>query len=165
MSRGFLSAIICVGMIVLMGAVVLPGLAPASNCGGNSYAMQACKQVLIYERWGRGTNGATFNLARLDAVDRTNLFRVVTSHWTSGAGYWLQTNGFSGGMAKQVVVVCDTIYDNVPQPTIWNLYRRNPAHAVGYSDETTGLISPAEFKALDRRAFISLSALATNIST
>lgn len=164
MNRGLLSAITCVGVIALVGVVVLPAFAPASNCGGNSYANAACKQILIYEEWARATNSLMFDIARLDAVDRTNLFRVVTSHWTSGAGYWLRTNGFSDRAAKQVVVVCDTVCDNVPQPTIWNLYRRNPAHAVGYSDGTRGLISPSDFKALDRQAFFSITALATNYS-
>ena len=164
MSRRLLSAIVCVGLLVLLGLVVLPALAPASNCGGNSYAKMACKQILIYEEWARGTNSSTFDLAKLEAVDRTNLFQVVTRHWTSGAGYWLRTNGFGNRTSKEVVVVCDTVYDNVPQPAVWNLYHRNPAHAVGYSDGTTGLIPPSEFKALDRRAFISLSTLATNIS-
>ena len=164
MSRGILSGIIWVGLIALICAALLPGLAPPSNCGGNSHALTACKQILIYDRLARNTNGIGFDLAQFDAVDQTNLFLTVASRWTSDAGYWLRTNGFSNTAARQIVVVCDRAYDNVPQPAVWNLYRGNPAHAVGYSDGTTGLITPAEFSGLDRRGFMSLTALATNHS-
>ena len=162
MSRGLISTIVCVGLLALVGAVLLPALARPSNCGGNSYALTACKQILIYDQWAKGTNGAMFDLARLEADDQTNLFRVVTSHWSPGAGYWLRTNRLEDKAVKQVVVVCDVCYSNVPQPTIWNFYRQNPAHAVGYLDGTVGLISPAEFKELDRQSFISLTDMATN---
>jgi hypothetical protein len=42
----------------------------------------------------------------------------------------------------------------VPQPCLWNLFRQNPAHAVGYSDGSAGLISPEEYAALDLSRFI-----------
>ncbi len=164
MSRRLLKIVVWSVALVAAVAALLPLLASSSNCGGNSAALSSCKQILIYDRWARGTNNASFDLAQLDAVDLTNFFRTVANHWTPDAGYWLRTNGLSSTTSRQIAVVCDHAYDNVPQPTVWNVYRRNPAHAVGYSDGTTGLISPTEFQSLDRRGFISLTALATNIS-
>ena len=96
---------------------------------------------------------------QLDPIDRTNLFRLSNSHGTPDASYWVRTNSFSETNQKQIVIFCDNIYDNVPQPTIWNLYHRNPAHAVGFSDGTAGLISPSEFTQIDRNAFLNLTAL------
>lgn len=157
--RNTLVALACLYLLLLFAALVLPALAPASNCGGNNYALTACKQLVFYARMATPTNSSTLELALLDTFDRTNLFRLVDSHWTTGAGYWVRTNGLGDATQKRIVVVCDTVYDNVPQPTIWNLYHLNPAHAVGFSDGTAGLISPAEFTAMDRTDFAALSAL------
>lgn len=57
---------------------------------------------------------------------------------------------------REVIVVCDRAYDNVPQRLLW---RAPMTHAVGYSTGETGLISPEEFAQLDRREFIDLSTM------
>lgn len=157
--RNTLVALACLCLLLLFAALVLPALAPPSNCGGNSYALTACKQLGLYARMANPTNSSTLDLTLLDTLDRTNIFRIVDSPWTTGADYWVRTNGLGGSAQKRILVVCDTAYDNVPQPTIWNLYHRNPAHAVGFSDGTTGLISPAEFTGMDRSDFAALSDL------
>lgn len=148
--------------MLAVGAVLLPLFARSSNCGGNSAAQAACRTIFIYNELAVDTNAGNFDLAQLDAVDRTNLFETATSHWTPNAGYWLRTNRPREVASKYVVVVCDIAYSNVPQPTVWNLYRETPAHAVAYSDGKVGLISPAEFKKLDLGGFISVTAMATN---
>lgn len=160
--RPLFSALVCVGLPVLTGAIVLPAFVTASNCGGNSAALSSCRHILIMNELAGGTNGGVFDLERLEPAEQTILLASAANHWTPGAGYWLQTNGLGNASGKQIAVVCDRAYDNVPQPTIWNLYRRNAAHAVGYSDGTTGLITPAEYNRLDRQPFMSLTALATN---
>jgi hypothetical protein len=162
MNPRLLKTLILAASVVAVGAALLPLLARPSNCGGNSYALAACKKILAFDRLGGGANGPAFDLVQLDAVDQTNFVFTVANHWTPDAGYWLRTNFPNNPAAKQIVVVCDRAYDNVPQPTVWNLYHRNPAHAVGYSDGTTGLITPVEFSGLDRSGFVSLTALATN---
>ena len=164
MNRKLLKALVCVALLVVGGAAFLPLLATSSNCGGNSAALSSCRQILIFNEWARSTNNGTFDLERLEPVHQTNLLIAAANHWTPDAGYWLRTNGISKAAARQIVVVCDRAYDNVPQPRVWNLYHRNPTHAVGYSDGTIGLITPVEFNDLDRRGFLSLTALATNIS-
>jgi len=157
--RKILVAFLSLGIVALVAVVLLPAFASASNCGGNSYALTACKQIVIYARVATPTNISMLDLASLDASDQTNLFRIADSHWTAGAGYWVKTNNLGDTTQRQIIVVCDVAYDNVPQPTLWNFYRRNPAHAVGFSDGNTGLISPEEFTRMDRKGFVKLTAL------
>ena len=57
---------------------------------------------------------------------------------------------------RRIVIVCDMPYTNVPMRKFWHA---PPTHAVGYSDETTGLISPAEFAKLDLSKFKRLDEL------
>jgi hypothetical protein len=60
------------------------------------------------------------------------------------------------------VVLCLREFANIPRPTIWNFYHKNPAHAVGYSDGTSGLISPAECTTLNLIGFVPAANLVTN---
>lgn len=162
MGRRIRLLMICLGVFALLGAILLPAFTPASNCGGNSAAIDACRTIFTVTGWATNTNGSGLDLTQLDAVDRTNLLSAATTHWTPGAGYWLRTNGREPGAAKCIAVVCDATYSNVPQPTMWNFYRKTPAHAVAYSDGTFGLISPSEFQALHRNGFVSVTFMATN---
>src|SRR5262245_12255001 len=66
---------------------------------------------------------------------------------------------------RLIVAVCDTDFDNVPQPTLWNAYKRTPAHAVAYADGTRGLISPKQFRKLDLSGFIPAKELANALTT
>jgi hypothetical protein len=63
---------------------------------------------------------------------------------------------------REIIAVCPILFSNVPQPILLNLYHKNPAHAVGYSDGTTGLISPKQFASLNLNNFVSAADLATN---
>jgi hypothetical protein len=162
--KRLITTLVCVGVLALIAVVFLPALALSSNCGGNSFALAACKEILLYEQQAKDSTNGPLNLDRLGDADRSQLFQFVTSHWTTGAGYWFRTNHTDNLPPRHIVAVCDTVYANVPPPTLWNHYRKNPAHAVGYSDGTVGLISPAEFGGLDRQNFISLTAMATNVA-
>jgi hypothetical protein len=142
--------------LIVVASLTLPLLAQPSNCGGNSYALNACRQITFYASRLTPTTNWPSNLNDLDSIDRAYFFGLNQSHWTPDADYWIRTNAFAAATQRQIVVFCDQLYDNVPQPTIWNLFRHNPAHAVGYSDETGGLISRAEFEQLDRHNFASL---------
>jgi len=64
---------------------------------------------------------------------------------------------FPGGSG--IVAVCNLEFANVPQPTIWNGYRRTPGHAALFADGTTKVISAAEFAALDFKQFVLLTSL------
>jgi hypothetical protein len=69
---------------------------------------------------------------------------------------------WSAATNREIVIVCQRRYDNVPTPAPWNLFHNTPAHAVGYSDGTTGLISPEEFDSLFVYGLTSVWTLATN---
>jgi hypothetical protein len=69
---------------------------------------------------------------------------------------------WSGTSNRLIVAICPREFDNVPEPILLNLYHKNPAHAVGYSDGTVGLISPTEFTNLNLNGFVSAASLATN---
>ena len=156
--------IVVVFLAGLLLAMVLPALTPASNCGGNSYALTTCKLFLLTARTHTGENHLQFEVTQLGQTERSDLAKLAQSHWVSGADFLMKTNFNCKDAKRDLVVICEKPFGNVPQPAIWNFYRRNPAHAVGYSDGSVGLISLAEFKALDLAGFIHLSSLGTNIS-
>ncbi len=102
--------------------------------------------------------GGIFDLSKLPEKDGKALLSSLRSAWIGEARFFIRTNiDASVHGPRQIVVVCDHVYDNVPQPAIWNLYHRNPAHAVGYSDGSSGLISDADFKKLDLSQFTDSS--------
>jgi hypothetical protein len=106
--------------------------------------------------------GKIYNITQLPQNDQTVLVEEARDHWISEAKILIRTNINPNAVPKQIVVVCDTPYGNVPQPTIWNGYRIHPAHAVGYSDGTAGLVSPAEFKKVNLNEFVDASLIETN---
>ena len=82
------------------------------------------------------------------------------SGWGSAPENYLlkkQIASFPGGSG--IVAVCNLEFGNVPQPTVWNGYRRTPGHAALLADGTTKVISPAEFAALDLKQFVPLTLL------
>lgn len=58
--------------------------------------------------------------------------------------------------SKRIIIVCDTPFSDVPKRVI---FQAPPSHAVGYSDGTTGLISPGEYARLNLSSFVSLGDL------
>jgi hypothetical protein len=84
----------------------------------------------------------------------------------SGADFLVRSSFVLGNSSNRgIVIVCERQFGNVPQPTIWNLYHQNPAHAVGYSDGTAGLISPEQFSNLNLASFVSLSNLVADLAS
>jgi len=160
------AVIIFCGLLVVAGlaAIALPLLARPSNCGGNSTALTACGSFSILARLAAIDGKAEFNFSDLDELDRIELAHWATNHWLCGAEFFVRTNFTITSARRVVIIVCAEPFSNVPQPTIWNLYRENPAHAVGYSDGSKGLISPVEYAALDLIGFIPASQVATNAS-
>ena len=156
--RKIFTVVLSLGLCALCAAMFLPALARPSNCGGNSAALDSCRMIVISMKLAV-TNETTFDLSLLEPSDREYVFRVANNHWTPTARYWLRTNNFDGTTQKQIIAVCDVVYDNVPQPTVWNFYHKNPRHAVGYADGTGGLISAAEFSQRKLAEFMDLTSL------
>jgi hypothetical protein len=137
--------------MILLAGLLLPALGKSTNCGGNSAALSVCKGVGLFFRLAQHDQGRPVGLHSMDSSTRLELLNYTDNSWTRSARYLVTTNVVDEAASPpQIVVVCDRPYDNVPQPTIWNLHRRNPAHAVGYSDGSTGLLTPAEFGALNK---------------
>ena len=157
-----LLTVIAALMVIALTGLLLPVLTKsASNCGGNSYALAACKDYVMRASLASGKGGREFSIASLGIADREEVARWAKNHWIGGADFLILTNEVSMRGTQSVLIVCDQPFGNIPQPTVWNLYHKNPAHAVGYSDGSTGLISPLEFAALDLHGFVPLSGLAT----
>jgi hypothetical protein len=137
--------------------VLTATLFPASNCGGNSAALTACGgYASLLQFWEQGHPGEVFEY---DAAgpERT---RLAGEDWVRSARFLAKRTVEPSG-PKQIVIVCDHAYDNVPQGVLW----KSPmAHAVGYSTGTTGLISPSEFAQVDMNDFVELRETAPETS-
>ena len=80
-----------------------------------------------------------------------------------GEYYLIKTNCNTVRMNREVIIVCEKPFDyDEINRSFWNLFKRDYAHAVGYSNGKAGLISPEEFTNLNLREFVSLSQVATN---
>jgi hypothetical protein len=131
-------------------------LGHTSNCGGNSAAGTYCREIaLIVEVKGADSNDI-FEFNSISSDCRNDLAHISTS-WTQEAKYLLRKGPVRTGQGThEIVVVCNTAYGNVPQPTLWNLHHRTFVHAVGYSDGTLGWLTPAEFANLNKSNFFAL---------
>jgi hypothetical protein len=154
-------AISVLAVLLIMGWG-LPLLARATNCGGNSAAISVCKTCVINLKLAVEDDSRPFSIYDLAPSNKTEIATISKNPWIAGSKLYVRTNVVFNSQPRQLMVVCDTIYDNVPQPTIWNAYRKNPAHAVAYSDCSVGLISPEEFKKLNLTEFIEAGKLITN---
>jgi hypothetical protein len=100
----------------------------------------------------------TFRVGTATAEQRKELAELTHYFWIPSARFLVSTASMSEreSQPRRVIVVCDTPYSNVPRRWIGSA---PPAHAAGFSDGSAGLISPAEFAALDRSLFAFLDVL------
>jgi hypothetical protein len=132
-------------------------LAPAEKPAGNRAMLAMCEWELTAWK-SYQANRPRFDFHKLSDDEKRRVIIFGLDH-----DFLIRTN-FLWGTAtnRELVIICERRYDNVPTPAPWNLFHRTPAHAVGYSDGTTGLISPAELDSLFIYGFTSLWSLATN---
>jgi hypothetical protein len=149
----------CLAATTIIAAALPLLLARSSNCGGNSAALSNCKKILIYAEMFGVTNSFLPDANLMGAAERDQFLALAMNHWTHEVQYWVQTNAVPFRSCTQVVVFCEQAFDNVPQPTLFNLYKRTPAHAVGFADGSTRLISPVDFLQVNKEGFAPLSAL------
>ena len=149
-------AIVAIAVVVYF-RFVLPALAPTKKLAGNQATLAMCRWELTtwksYE-----TNSPLFEFKKLTDDQKRRVIMFGLNHDFSIRTYFPWTNA----AGRKIVIVSAREFDNVPAPAPWNLFHRNPAHAVGYSDGTTGLISREQFKNLDLFGYSSLWSLATN---
>lgn len=140
-------------------SLILSAWSPPSNCGGNSAALAEVSQIAMVARIGAVTSSNdSFSFAVASGEQREQLAMLSRSHWSDSSRILVSLQPIRADVGEQcrVIVACDTPYRNVPQS--W-FGLAPPAHAVAYSDGTSGLISPDEFAALDLSKFVPMDEL------
>ena len=129
-----------------------------SNCGGNSAALSQVHGIAsLAGAHALNRPDCTFSFTHVSSNERAELADYAVQSWIRQARYLVTTLPIRrSAPGRTTVVVCGTSFTNVPQL----LSGRAPAtHAVGYSDGTTGLITEAEFRSLDRTKFMDVASL------
>lgn len=121
-----------------------------SNCGGNSAALADCRS---YARLA--INPESDTSLPFAHLDRALVAQALSNRWGRKT-FHVRIAASSAG-TRTVVVVCDRLFNNVPQPTVWNLFRKTPRHAVGYSDGSIGLIDDQAYWNLDFGNFVGIN--------
>ena len=138
-----------------MAALILPAF--NGRTSGNRQAMFFWQHELTIWK-NSSTNNLRFDFNSLLPEDKHRTI-AFGSYWNA----WIQTNYlWNTPSNREIVVVCGRQYDNVHKLGFWNFFIPNPAHVVGYSDGTVGLISPTEFTNLNLNRFVSAVSLVTN---
>lgn len=150
--------------VVLLSAglaiAIFPGLiARPSNCGGNSAALNVCSEYAITLRLLLSDETKRIAVLELAPTNKANLAIAAQSHWIPDASFLIKTNIDFINPGNDLVIVCSRPYGNLPQPTLWNGYRKTWAHAVGYLSGESKLMSPEEFGRLDTSQCVAVSKL------
>ena len=136
---------------------VLPALVPTENLTGNQSMLALCDWELTAWK-SYQANSPNFDFYKLSDDEKRRIIMFGLNE-----DFLIRTNfAWTDAAGREIVIVSAREFDNVPTPAPWNLFHRNPAHAVGYSDGTRGLISPAEFDGQNPYGFASLWSLATD---
>lgn len=99
----------------------------------------------------------SFCITKLTPRQLEHILPLAGANWLPQAHFLVSYAPLVAGSAeRRVIIVCDTPYTNVPQH---RFFSAPPTHAAGFSDGTTGLITPTEFSALDRKSFVALDEL------
>lgn len=158
-SHRFIVMLVIAFAIAFLVILILPRLASTGRLYGNELMRVKCYQQLKALK-RVGINIPSFDFSKLSDDNKREI--IIRG---SNSDFWIKTN-FTWEVSeskRQIVVVCGKEFDNVPKPGFWNYFWRNPAHAVGYSDEKIGLISAEQFTNLVSSGFVSMSNLGTNI--
>ncbi|HEY5042826.1 MAG TPA: hypothetical protein VIK53_12575 [Verrucomicrobiae bacterium] len=157
-SNRFIAMLIIAFGIAFLAMQILPMLASTGRLYGNKLMRLKCYQRVKALR-NAETNSPNFNFFKLSDDNKRD---TILHGWNPD--FWIKTNFTweASEANRQIIVVCGKEFDNVPKPGFWNYFWRNPAHAVGYSDGQTGLISPDKFTNLISAGFVSVASLATN---
>src|SRR5215831_13652174 len=145
------------GSVLVLGcAMVLPFLARPTNCGGNSAALAACKDIMLsFQTVSLDRGAKPVSITNLSGPEREYFRLVAGLSWLPDSKVLISAGPVALGQerAREIVAVCDTSFDNVPR----RVFGRAPfTHAVGYSDGSVGLISVQEFRHLDLSRFIDV---------
>ena len=160
MSKGFSWALGILAVIgIALGAMLLPVWTTPSNCGGNSAALAAVSTyVTMTVVVAMDAPDQQFSVKTVPSDQHHLIANLPGTNWVRRAHFLVSTVPFvpRSKEPRRVVIACDTPYTNVPQR---RFFKSPTTHAAGFSDGTTGLISPKEFAALDRSTFVAIDEL------
>jgi hypothetical protein len=145
---------------VALVVFVSPALKQPSNCGGNSEALNDVKLYALTLQWAaEARSDHQFDIASATLGQLKELRDLASG--PAGARYLVSPQPYRHPPTgqKRIVIVCDRTFTNVPRRLVG---RAPPTHAVAYSDGSCGLISVADFEALDRSGFMPLDELLDN---
>jgi hypothetical protein len=149
-------AIVFIAVVVYF-RFVLPALAPTENLAGNQVTLAMCRWELATWKMYQ-TNSPVFDFQKLTDDQKRRVIMYGLNQDFSIQPYFV----WNDAAHRKIVILSGRLYDNVPTPALWNWFHRNPAHAVGYSDGSTGLISPEHFDRVKSDGYASLWNLTTN---
>jgi hypothetical protein len=137
--------VVCGFTIIIIALIVLTLISPIShNAKGNRWMLIESRMYLNVISLTK-TNGPNFVFSKLSDDEKNQALHI--------AGYfdfWIKTNFVWGTSSnREIVIVCQKQFDDVHKQGFWNSFQRNPAHAVGYSDGSIGLISSEQFTSLN----------------
>ncbi len=142
-----------VAVVLIILAVILLGMDQSTNCGRNSAALSytgkvsSCVRATLMERELDGP--APF----ASLVPSTSWSEVFRFGW-GVKSYWVKKEITSSDSSP--IVICAQYFDNVPQPTLWNLYRRNPSFAAGFLLTRSRLLDRTEYNSIDFNQYFFL---------
>jgi hypothetical protein len=157
-SRYLADAAIIIAILAMAVALIAPALS-TTNCGGNSAALANVRSYMLFvQRAAAESPDHQFLITSATAEQRRELSDLASDVWVKGAHYLVSTAPYRDASPepRRVLMVCDIPFTNVPRRY---LLRSPPTHAASFSDGTTGLISVAEFEALDRSTLRPLDEL------
>jgi hypothetical protein len=151
--RKVIAAIVIVGALLIGAFAALPFLARASNCGGNSAALNACHSIVVcMQLISAERSDGPVSVTSLTTSEREYFKQIAGLNWLPHSRVLVTTStvGIASEHASNIVAVCDQPFDNVPR----HFFGKAPlTHAVAYENGRTGLIPPEQFQRLDLSRF------------
>ena len=154
-------------LLAVSAGFFLPVFSTPTNCGGNSAALSEVHGIALAALLNAcDSPDHSFRFTTPTAWQREQLTHYGHTHWCPRARFLVSTAPIyelplplppeHERPQRRVITVCDTPYNNVPRKRFGSA---PPTHAAGYSDGSYGLISLAEFAALDRTTFVPIDEL------
>jgi type II secretory pathway pseudopilin PulG len=146
-------------IVLICAAILTPMLAGSTNCGGNSAAQTACRDISVSLRAIALAHEDQVSLADLTPRERDYFRHVTGLSWLPDSRILVAPGPITirDGQPKAIVAVCDHPFDNVPRRFIG---KAPLTHAVAYSDGSTGLMSVEKFHRSDFSKFVDVTTIA-----
>ena len=149
-------------LLLIIAWIVFAGSSASTSNSTNekTYAWLTCQSFCEIAEHAAQANHAVFEISKVNTDDKSDLL-ALAKNWHNGTGFFIKTNFAVRGPTKVITIVSNWKL-NTTEPSIGNLFNKNPAHIAGYSDGSVGLISQTEFTSLNLNGFVSSASLATN---